>query len=105
MYRAFNDSLYDFYRSIISKPYPVQAYAWPAIVRNRHVVGVDRGKSGKTLGYVLPILKQLVDTPECYKSLPKGTGVSLTGLHHPFSCLFYSLLLNSLKLVFTNSSY
>ena len=61
---------------LITKPTPLQSYVWPAVVRGRHVVGIDSANSGKTLAYLLPILKQIVDTPLIYKNLPKGTGVS-----------------------------
>ena len=61
---------------LITKPTPLQSYVWPAILRGRHVVGIDGAGSGKKLGYLLPLLKQIVDMDALYKSLPKGNGVS-----------------------------
>eukprot|EP00794_Sanderia_malayensis_P019141 gene19141-21059_t len=61
-------------RTIIAKPTPIQAHVWPAVLRGRNVVGVDRELSGKKLAYLLPIMLNLLETPLMYKNLPKGTG-------------------------------
>ena len=71
-YAVRNDST----NKLITKPTPLQSYIWPAILRGRHVVGIDGAGSGKKLGYLLPLLKQIVDMDSLYKSLPKGNGVS-----------------------------
>ncbi|XP_065064666.1 putative ATP-dependent RNA helicase TDRD12 [Rhopilema esculentum] len=61
-------------KTVFTKPTVLQSYVWPATMRGRHVVGIDRAKSGKTLGYLVPILKQVIETPLIYKNLPKETG-------------------------------
>ena len=65
-------------KTVFTKPTVLQSYVWPATMRGRHVVGIDRAKSGKTLGYLVPILKQVIETPHIYKNLPKETGVFIT---------------------------
>ena len=68
----------DLTNTLITKPTPLQTYTWPAVLRGRHVVGIDSTGSGKKLGYLLPILKQVVDSPSLYKNLPKGHGVGIS---------------------------
>jgi ATP-dependent RNA helicase RhlE len=41
------------------KPYPIQELAIPAIMKNHDVLGISPTGSGKTLGYVLPVLMRL----------------------------------------------
>ena len=41
------------------QPYPIQQEAIPAILKKRDVLGIDQTGSGKTAGYVLPILMNL----------------------------------------------
>jgi ATP-dependent RNA helicase RhlE len=43
-------------------PYPIQELAIPAIMKNKDVLGISPTGSGKTLGYVLPVLMQLQKT-------------------------------------------
>ncbi len=62
-------------REMIVRPTPIQAHAWPAILRLRNVVGIDKEHSGKKLAYLLPIILNFLETPVCYKNLPKGNGV------------------------------
>jgi ATP-dependent RNA helicase RhlE len=42
-----------------SQPYPIQQEAIPAILKKRDVLGIAQTGSGKTAGYVLPILMNL----------------------------------------------
>ena len=42
----------------ISVPTPIQAYAIPALLSGRDVVGQGRTGSGKTLAFALPILER-----------------------------------------------
>ena len=42
-----------------SQPYPIQQEAIPAILKRRDVLGIAQTGSGKTAGYVLPILMNL----------------------------------------------
>lgn len=44
------------------KPYPIQELAIPAIMKNQDVLGISPTGSGKTLGYVLPVLMRLQKT-------------------------------------------
>ncbi len=43
----------------ITTPYPIQTKAIPAILANKDILGIAKTGSGKTLGYVLPILMKL----------------------------------------------
>ena len=42
-----------------TQPYPIQQEAIPAIIKKRDVLGIAKTGSGKTAGYVLPILMNL----------------------------------------------
>ena len=48
----------------IENPYPIQAKAIPAIQSGKDVLGVSPTGSGKTLGYVLPIIHKLQQIPK-----------------------------------------
>lgn len=43
----------------IATPYPIQAEVIPAVLSKRDVLGIAKTGSGKTLGYVLPILMHI----------------------------------------------
>ena len=43
----------------LSAPTPIQQQAIPAILAKRDLLGIAKTGSGKTLGYVLPILHDL----------------------------------------------
>ncbi len=45
------------------KPYPIQQEAIPAILKRKDVLGIAETGSGKTAGYVLPVLTNLQTTP------------------------------------------
>jgi ATP-dependent RNA helicase RhlE len=47
-----------------SQPYPIQQEAIPAILKRRDVLGIAQTGSGKTAGYVLPILMNLQGKPQ-----------------------------------------
>mmetsp|Transcript_7905 Transcript_7905/g.19630 ORF Transcript_7905/g.19630 Transcript_7905/m.19630 type:complete len:591 (+) Transcript_7905:114-1886(+) len=58
----------------IRKPFPVQAQCLPCIMAGRDVIGVAKTGSGKTLSYLLPMLRHITDQPplEPYESGPIG---------------------------------
>lgn len=43
------------------EPYPIQQQAIPAILKGKDILGIAQTGSGKTAGFVLPILQQLQD--------------------------------------------
>ncbi len=45
----------------ISKPYPIQSKAIPAVLDKKDIMGIAKTGSGKTASYVLPILEQLIN--------------------------------------------
>lgn len=47
----------------IRKPFPVQAQCIPCIMAGRDVIGIAPTGSGKTLSYLLPMLRHIVDQP------------------------------------------
>ncbi len=46
-------------RGDVTTPYPIQTEVIPAILQNKDILGIAKTGSGKTLGYVLPILMKL----------------------------------------------
>eukprot|EP01084_Bolivina_argentea_P044979 82781_1 len=55
------------------RPTPIQAQAWPAALSGRDVIGVAKTGSGKTFGYVLPLLVHVMDNVKL--ALVKGQSV------------------------------
>ena len=47
----------------ITTPFPVQAQCLPCIMAGRDVIGIAKTGSGKTLGYLLPMLRHIMDQP------------------------------------------
>ncbi|VEU33632.1 unnamed protein product [Pseudo-nitzschia multistriata] len=58
----------------IRQPFPVQAQCLPCIMAGRDVIGVAKTGSGKTLSYLLPMLRHITDQPplEPHESGPIG---------------------------------
>jgi len=58
----------------ISQPFPIQAQCLPCIMAGRDVIGVAKTGSGKTLSYLLPMLRHITDQPplEPHESGPIG---------------------------------
>jgi DEAD/DEAH box helicase len=55
-------------RKDITKPFPIQMQAIPALMVGRDVIGIAQTGSGKTLAYMLPLLRH------CASQLPLGPG-------------------------------
>ena len=61
---------------------PLQAYAWPAILRGMNLVGITPprkmsiGTGGKTTAYLPALVTQLMQIQK-YSKLSQGSGVSL----------------------------
>jgi len=51
------------YDQKLTKPYPIQEQAIPAILRKKDVLGIAKTGSGKTLSYVLPVIMNLEREP------------------------------------------
>ena len=47
----------------ITEPFPVQAQCIPCIMAGRDVISIAKTGSGKTLGFVLPMLRHILDQP------------------------------------------
>uniref|UniRef100_A0A8D8S989 Probable ATP-dependent RNA helicase DDX46 n=1 Tax=Cacopsylla melanoneura TaxID=428564 RepID=A0A8D8S989_9HEMI len=45
------------------KPTPIQAQAIPAIMSGRNLIGIAKTGSGKTVAFVLPLLRHIMDQP------------------------------------------
>ncbi len=57
----------------VYRPTPIQAQAWPVALSGRDVIGVAKTGSGKTFGYVLPLLVHVMDQREiCLGEGPIG---------------------------------
>ncbi|KAJ7298326.1 hypothetical protein O6H91_Y003800 [Diphasiastrum complanatum] len=52
------------------KPMPIQAQAFPIIMSGRDCIGIAKTGSGKTMAFVLPMLRHIMDQP----SLASGDG-------------------------------
>ncbi len=50
-----------------SKPTPIQREAIPAVIGKKDLLGIAKTGSGKTVGYVLPILHNLQNTSSTYR--------------------------------------
>ena len=57
------DSLVLASRHIYERPTPIQAQAIPAIMSGRDLIGIAKTGSGKTLGFVIPMLRHILDQP------------------------------------------
>merc|ERR550534_577807 len=55
----------------ITKPKIIQSYVWHYILTGFSVAFIAGSRSGKTLGYLVPILNSLLLT-DAYTGLPKG---------------------------------
>ncbi|CAJ1950762.1 unnamed protein product [Cylindrotheca closterium] len=47
----------------ITRPSRIQSLAWPQILSGAHTIVADQTGSGKTLGYLLPLLQRALQTP------------------------------------------
>lgn len=45
------------------KPSPIQAQAIPAVMSGRDLIGIAKTGSGKTISFLLPVLRQIIDQP------------------------------------------
>ena len=54
------------------KPSPIQAKAWPIALAGKDLIAVAKTGSGKTLGFLLPILHRIIN-----KDLPGGATISI----------------------------
>lgn len=50
-------------RREIERPFPIQMQAIPALMCGRDMIGVAQTGSGKTLGYLLPMIRHILDQP------------------------------------------
>ena len=52
------------FRNNFANPTPIQAQALPAIMSGRDLIGIAKTGSGKTLGFLLPMFRHILDQPE-----------------------------------------
>ena len=65
-------------------PTQFQSHIFPAVMAFRHIVGIpelNNNNISKIVGYILPILKNLVENNDIYKNLGNGNGVSFKILY------------------------
>ena len=65
------DILYKLKAQGFSHPMPIQAQGWPIAMSGRDLIGIGETGSGKTLGYMLPAIMQIVNHPE--RNRPRQT--------------------------------
>jgi len=53
----------------ITRPSRIQSLAWPKILSGSHTIVADQTGSGKTLGYLLPLLQRALQSPSNKKSM------------------------------------
>ena len=55
-------------RMELKKPMRIQTYAWPAILRGHYTILVGPPQSGKTLGYIIPLVSFMF-VPDLYSEV------------------------------------
>lgn len=50
-------------RQNYEKPTPIQAQAIPAIMAGKDVIGIAKTGSGKTIAFLLPMFRHILDQP------------------------------------------
>ena len=66
------------HRNLRRAPKKIQEYMWPAVYKNNSVVAVGVEGSGKSLGYILPMVRML----ETRADFPKPFNQVCDTLHH-----------------------
>ncbi|XP_071448666.1 putative ATP-dependent RNA helicase TDRD12 [Hetaerina americana] len=70
----FKDSLHQALSKMgYRDPMRIQTYAWPALMRGHNLIMINPPNSGKTLGYLLPLMSFML-SPDLYAELPLGNG-------------------------------
>jgi superfamily II DNA/RNA helicase len=64
-----NENISDFFlekfkTSGFTKPSPIQAISWPNAISGRDLISIARTGSGKTLGYLLPMIIHIMNQPK-----------------------------------------
>lgn len=47
-----------------TKPSPIQAISWPNALAGKDLISIAQTGSGKTLGYLIPMLIHIMDQPK-----------------------------------------
>lgn len=55
------------------KPTPIQSFCWPTLLAGQNMVGVAQTGSGKTLGFVLPMLVHIHNNERYVRSFGRDT--------------------------------
>lgn len=69
--------MYVYFRHNYEKPTPIQAQAIPAIMSGRDLIGIAKTGSGKTIAFLLPMFRHILDQ----RPLEEGEGPIGTQTH------------------------
>lgn len=73
------DCVYAYFRHNYEKPTPIQAQAIPAIMSGRDLIGIAKTGSGKTIAFLLPMFRHILDQ----RPLEEGEGPNGMYTHTP----------------------
>ena len=58
-----------FYDNSFKKPTPIQSMCWPTLLAGKDLVGVAQTGSGKTLGFIVPILVHIMNNRQYMRDM------------------------------------
>jgi ATP-dependent RNA helicase DBP3 len=75
-----------------SKPTPIQRFCWPALARNRDVIGIAETGSGKTLAFSMPILTAILGGGASDKKRPGHVRMLVIAPTRELACQTYDVV-------------
>ena len=88
-----------FFRNGYEKPTPIQMQAMPAIMSGRDLIGIAKTGSGKTVAFLLPMLRHVLDQ----EPLEEGDGPICMSLFTLSLYTYYSLNIVLLNIMYSPS--